>query len=295
MAFCVNDISEKTGYSSIFEAMVAFKENQDPNGAWFCIESVRPMVNGLVATYYNQAERLGLEAVVERNDLRQEAYAVLVQALHRFTPPMNAGEHNDECGRAWNRYANMSIKGPIRDAFAKSINTVAVPNWAIKAAHRINKALTNIELEAFNRGDYSFYFSRQAHLNFSAIEIAKRSGIAPSTVKSYLAHGFHLHPTSKKLDLREEELAEAVEEDTNDTTPATTLKADEAKLMNKVFQVLDEPQKVVVAHRFGLDGPVKTQQEVGEMLGMSKKQVRLLEKKALGTMREYLEASDGGG
>lgn len=291
MAICHNEIREKTGFRTVFEAMMAFKENQDPNGAWFCIESVRPMVNGLVAIYFEQAESLGYGSIVQRNDLRQEAYAELVKALQRFTPPAGSLDDHTECARAWNRYANISIKGPIRDAYARSVNTVTVPNWAVKAAPRINKAITEIEVEAFLRGDYSQQVDKYRNRSFSAVEIAKRSSVPPSTVKSFLANGFHFHPQSKREHYDEEDVVVEVKDITNDATPVTMLRDDESKLINSVFRLLDETQQIVVAHRFGLDGEQKSLNEVAELLGVTKKQVRLLEKKALGTMREYLEES----
>lgn len=290
MAICHNDIREKTGFRTVFEAMTAFKRHQDPNGAWFCIESVRPMVNGLVSIYYEQAESLGFGSVVQRNDLRQEAYAELVKALQHFTPPPGSEEDHTECARAWNRYANIAIKAPIRDAYARSVNTITKPNWAVKVGARINRAITQLEVEAFMRGDYIHRAEAQRSRSYSAVEIAKRSSVPPSTVKSYLANGFHLHPQQKREQYNDDEVVD-VSEITNDATPKTLLRNDEERLIQHVFQILDDTQQLVVAYKFGLDGEQKSLNEVAEILNITKKQVRLLEQKALGTMREYLEES----
>ncbi len=58
------------------------------------------------------------------------------------------------------------------------------------------------------------------------------------------------------------------------------------KELSKLLNVLDEREKAIIEHRFGLNGEEpKTLTEVGELLGISRERVRQLEQRALKKLR----------
>ena len=58
------------------------------------------------------------------------------------------------------------------------------------------------------------------------------------------------------------------------------------KELTKLMKVLDEREREIIKHRFGLEGEEpKTLNEVGEMLGISRERVRQLENRALKKLR----------
>ena len=58
------------------------------------------------------------------------------------------------------------------------------------------------------------------------------------------------------------------------------------KQLESLMNVLDEREKEIIKHRYGLEGvEPKTLNEVGEMLGISRERVRQLENRALKKLR----------
>ncbi len=58
------------------------------------------------------------------------------------------------------------------------------------------------------------------------------------------------------------------------------------KELNKLLNILDEREKAIIEHRFGLNGEEpKTLTEVGEILGISRERVRQIEQRALKKLR----------
>ena len=58
------------------------------------------------------------------------------------------------------------------------------------------------------------------------------------------------------------------------------------KELNNLLNVLDERERIIIKHRFGLDGEEpKTLTEVGELLGISRERVRQIEQRALKKLR----------
>ena len=58
------------------------------------------------------------------------------------------------------------------------------------------------------------------------------------------------------------------------------------KELSNLLNVLDEREKTIIKHRFGLDGEEpKTLTEVGELLGISRERVRQIEQRALKKLR----------
>lgn len=287
-------ITKKTGYKDIIVALEDYQLKQEPNAAWFCIEIIRPMVMGVVYNYVNYARMIGVGTLVSADDLAQEAYAHLVKALGKFTPPDYAKHDSDACARSWNRYANLAIKSPLRDHYAAAMNQIDVPSWAIKASKRINEAIAKLEADHFHAGGLAAGLKRRP----DPMEVAKHSGIAFSKVKRFLDNGFDMLPQRRFAYLgspadedttSHSEIADASPYGKN---PSIKLESDEGELLSVVWQQLTTQQQEVMSARFGLDQPALTLTETAERLELSVKQVRLIEAKGILQMRGSLEALD---
>lgn len=276
-------IKAKTGYATIQDALNAYKARRDPNAAWFCIELVKPMVEALVNLYEGYAISFSLGSMVSEDDLIQEAYAQLIKSLHEFEPPDYAKDDHVSCAKAWNRYANLVIKAPIRDAFAKSVNQVDPPNWATKIAGRINRATATLEAEAFMNGDLASNRQRP-----SALAIAKEAKLPPSKVKSFLAHGFDLLPQSYFVPIARNNSTDKLHYFEESDQAKATYTEDEHRLLGQYLQLLDETEQQVMSLRYGLDDQATTIKKTGEMLGLTPKQVRIIEARSLAKLRDYL-------
>jgi len=58
------------------------------------------------------------------------------------------------------------------------------------------------------------------------------------------------------------------------------------KQLNSMLNVLDDREKAIIEHRFGLNGEEpKTLTEVGDILGISRERVRQIEQRALKKLR----------
>lgn len=289
-------IQRQTGYQDILEALAAYKERQEPNAAWYCIEIIRPMVHGVVSNYIRYSQKIGLASMVTREDLTQEAFSHLIKALKGFEPPDYAEADPDVCAKCWNRYANLLIKSPIRERYAASLNQVDIPNWAIKLSRRINLAIADMEVDHFNSGGKSDGLAHRP----DPLEIARRAQLPYSKVKRFLDHGFDMLPqqrfayTGPAINTG---IGHRYETDLRDTSnygldPAIRFENDEAEMLSMVWQLLDKPQQEVVSARFGLNAEPMTLRATAEAMGLSIKQVRLIEAKALIRLRESLAAMD---
>jgi len=281
-------IRRKTGYTDILQALDAYKQDKEPNAAWFCLEIVKPMVNGLVSNYMSHVQRIGLGSLVTRDDLTQEAYSYLIKSLNNFEPPEYAINDPVACSRAWNRYANLVIKSPMRDRYASAINQVDIPSWALKIAKRVSHAIADIETEIFcSGGDKRMAARHDPRL------VAERAQLPLSKVKRYLDHGFDMLPQQRFMQgLPADRVDEMPEHGRKQATygenPELSLAPDESTLLSRALQVLDRQQQKVLSARFGLNGPAHTQKEAAEAFDLSVKQIRLIEAKALDKIREAI-------
>ena len=62
------------------------------------------------------------------------------------------------------------------------------------------------------------------------------------------------------------------------------------KLLRSWIDSLNERQKIIVIHRFGInDNDIKTLEEIGEMLHLTRERVRQLQKTVLISLKKFLK------
>ena len=105
-----------------------------------------------------------------------------------------------------------------------------------------------------------------------------------------------IRPASLEAPLGDDEsnqISEVVA-DENASTPYEDLEEKtNVKLIQEVIQDLDEREKTILRHRFGLDGErEKTLEEVGEQFGVTRERIRQLQNIALQKLRKKIERLD---
>jgi RNA polymerase sigma factor (sigma-70 family) len=286
-----------TGFTNFIDALTAYQERRDPNGAWYCLEVVRPMVYGVVNTYIRHGQAIRAGSTLDTKELEQEAFGALIEVLGDFKPPSDAKDDPEYCVRAWNRYANLVIKSPLRKAYSMALGAVEAPPWALKIAHSINVAISDIEVEKYASRDEL----RQELIFADPVEVARRAKVPLSKVKTFLRNGLHLLPQERYVDdfdlpkfkdiALEASHLESTSVMTRSQDPEIILTAEESELLHRAMRLLDQAEASIISLHFGLDGPVRTLSQISEQLGLSVKQVRTRQEQALGKIGDYLANS----
>ena len=118
-------------------------------------------------------------------------------------------------------------------------------------------------------------------------EIAKEIDASPKKVKQALQ--IVRMPLSLDMPVGEDEditLLDLMSKKGTDDVEKEVVKEELHKQLESLMKVLDDREKEIIKHRFGLEGAEpKTLNEVGEMLGISRERVRQLENRALKKLR----------
>ena len=118
-------------------------------------------------------------------------------------------------------------------------------------------------------------------------EIVKEIDASPKKVKQALQ--IVRMPLSLDMPIGEDEditLLDLMYKKGTDDVEKEVVEEELNKQLEGLMKVLDEREKEIIKHRFGLEGEEpKTLNEIGEMLGISRERVRQLEKRALKKLR----------
>ena len=118
-------------------------------------------------------------------------------------------------------------------------------------------------------------------------EIVKEIDASPKKVKQALQ--IVRMPLSLDMPIGEDEditLLDLMYKKGTDDVEKEVVEEELHKQLEGLMKVLDEREKEIIKHRFGLEGEEpKTLNEIGEMLGISRERVRQLEKRALKKLR----------
>ena len=97
-------------------------------------------------------------------------------------------------------------------------------------------------------------------------------------------------PIGKDKDDNVVTLQEVLENDDRSIEDTVDLKMKIKKLYNKIKEVLKDREKTIIELRFGLDGnKPKTQNQIAEMMGISRSYVSRIETKAIGKLNKVFD------
>lgn len=291
-ALTVDWLERQTGYASFYEAISSARRSSDAQAIRYCLEVVRPMVSGVASQYMRFAEQKNLTMLVSREDLEQVAFEHIIRSIERFEPPGESSVDDLACLKAWNRYTSLVVRSPVREAYAQALSQVRMPDWALKVASRLNRAIRDYErdvMEAKLSDDPAAFLSSQPDPR----EIAARAGVSYSQVKRFIDNGLHLL-ASKRFSQMTPETFEHIGPDGVDhsSSPELQLTECQERLLAEGMQLLNSRQQYVISRLYGLDGKPGTYGSVGRALKLDAEHVQALERAAMAQLKAAFMEDD---
>jgi RNA polymerase primary sigma factor len=207
-------------------------------------------------------------------DLIAEGNLGLVRAVEGYDPSLN---------NRFSTYASYWIKQSVQRAVINTAKTVRLPAYAAQllTQWRRVRALLQDEL---GRAATDEETALRMKLTQKKLNIVK---------KAILVH--NSDPQCGQSD-SELSLGDTLKDDNTQAPNVDMAKADDWREVLGLLSKMDEREALVLRLRFGLaDEEPMSLKDIGARLGLTRERIRQIEKDALGTLREQLEARADGG
>jgi len=200
-------------------------------------------------------------------DLVEEGNLGLMHALDKFDP---------ERGFRFSTYATWWIRQNIERAIMNQSRTIRLPVHVVKELNQVLRAQRN--LEALGNGEYTLE------------EVANRLGKTVEEVRALLALGEHTASLDAPLEVDPTlSIGESLADDHVNPPDSGIQNAEVESLVRNWIAKLNDKQRIVIRHRYGLDEcEVMTLEDLATRLGLTRERVRQIQLEALGELRRAI-------
>ena len=204
-------------------------------------------------------------------DLIEEGNLGLLRAVKGYRP---------EEGYRFSTYATWWIRQGIRRALTNTAKTIRIPAYMVETIARLKTVAARLE-EKLERPPSIEEVAEEMEIPFQKIGMIKRA-IRAGTAQ---AAGEEPDATLTLGDLIRDEKAKTPDEELFD--------AFERDLLQKLLDVIDEREAMILRLRYGLeDIEPMTLREIGDKLKITRERVRQIEKAAILKLNEELQKED---
>ena len=200
-------------------------------------------------------------------DLVEEGNLGLIHALEKFDP---------ERGFRFSTYATWWIRQNIERAIMNQSRTIRLPVHVVKELNQVLRAQRSIE--ANSNGESTLE------------EIAQRLDKPIETVRAMLALSEHTASLDAPLDIDPSlSIGESLADDHAESPEVLIHGAEIETLLRTWIDMLNEKQRLVIRHRYGIDEcEMLTLEELAARLELTRERVRQIQLEALGQLRRTL-------
>ncbi|MDX9700197.1 MAG: RNA polymerase sigma factor RpoS [Rhodocyclaceae bacterium] len=200
-------------------------------------------------------------------DLVEEGNLGLIHALEKFDP---------ERGFRFSTYATWWIRQNIERAIMNQSRTIRLPVHVVKELNQVLRARR--VLEAVGNGDCTLE------------AVAEKVGKTVDEVRQLLSLGEHTASLDAPLDIDPSlSIGESLADDQVNPPELRIQDAEIETLLREWIDKLNDKQRTVIRHRYGLDEcELMTLEELASLLGLTRERVRQIQLEALGLLRRAI-------
>lgn len=201
-------------------------------------------------------------------DLVEEGNLGLMHALDKFDP---------ERGFRFSTYATWWIRQNIERAIMNQSRTIRLPVHVVKELNQVLRAQRS--LEAAGNGE------------FTLEQIAQKLDKSVEEVRAILALSEHTASLDAPLEIDPTlSIGESLADEQAATPDAHIQDTEVEELIHQWISTLNEKQRLVIRHRYGLDEcEVMTLEELAARLSLTRERVRQIQLEALGQLRRTVK------